>query len=112
MDKKATKERVEHMLQSIAYIHEFMCNVAEETFLLDIKLQSAIQYQFLILGEAARFLDDELLEKYTYPWHIPRSFRNFIIHEYFGVKMELIYRATQELDELEKQLELILKNEF
>jgi uncharacterized protein with HEPN domain len=112
MDKIASKERIEHILQSIAYIHEFMQGVREDSFLLDVKLQSAIQYQFLIVGEATRFLDNDLLEKYSYPWHIPKSFRNFIIHEYFGVKMELIFQATQELDELEMQLGMMLKNEF
>ena len=66
----------------------------------------------MIVGEATRFLDNDLLEKYSYPWHIPKSFRNFIIHEYFGVKMELIFQATQELDELEMQLGMMLKNEF
>lgn len=112
MDKLASKERIEHILQSIAYINEFMRGVTDESFLLDVKLQSAIQYQFLIIGEATRFLDSDLLEKYSYPWHIPKSFRNFIIHEYFCVKMELIYQATQELDELEMQLSMMLKNEF
>ncbi len=112
MDKIASKERIEHILQSIAYIHEFMQGVTEDSLLLDVKLQSAIQYQFLIVGEATRFLDNDLLEKYSYPWHIPKSFRNFIIHEYFGVKMELIFQATQELDELEMQLGMMLKNEF
>jgi uncharacterized protein with HEPN domain len=112
MDKIASKERIEHILQSIAYINDFMDGVTEDSFLLDVKLQSAIQYQFLILGEATKFLDNDLLEKYSYPWHIPKSFRNFIIHEYFGVKMELIFQATQELDELEIQLGMMLKNEF
>ncbi len=112
MDKLASKVRIEHILQSIAFINEFMRGVTDESFLLDVKLQSAIQYQFLIIGEATRFLDSDLLEKYSYPWHIPKSFRNFIIHEYFGVKMELIFQATQELDELEIQLSMMLKNEF
>ena len=71
-----------------------------------------MQYQFLIIGEAIRYMDDDILAKYNYPWHVPRSFRNFIIHVYHGVKMERIYYATQELDELEKQINLILKNEF
>ena len=72
----------------------------------------AVQYQFLVIGEAVRHIDTDILDKYNYPWHIPRSFRNFIIHVYHGVKMERIYYATQDLDELEKQVKRILKNEF
>ncbi|MBC7508407.1 MAG: DUF86 domain-containing protein [Ferruginibacter sp.] len=112
MDKPTPKERAEHILEAIQLIREFVVGVSEAAFLKDIKNQSAVQYQFLIIGEAIRYMDDDILAKYNYPWHVPRSFRNFIIHVYHGVKMERIYYATQELDELEKQINLILKNEF
>ena len=112
MDKPTPKERAEHILEAIQLIREFVAGVSEAAFLKDIKNQSAVQYQFLIIGEAIRYMDDDILAKYNYPWHVPRSFINFIIHVYHGVKMERIYYATQELDELEKQINLILKNEF
>ena len=112
MDKPTPKERAEHILESIKLIRDFTKDVDETSFLTDIKIQSAVQYQFLIIGEAIRYIDDGILSRYNYPWHIPRSFRNFIIHVYHGVKMERIYYATQDLDELENQIKLILKNEF
>lgn len=112
MDKPTTKERAEHILEAIKLIKEFVAGIDENTFIKDIKVQSAVQYQFLIIGEAIRYIDDAILAKYRFPWHIPRSFRNFIIHVYHGVKMERIYFATQDLDELEKQITLILNNEF
>ena len=112
MDKPTPKERAEHILEAIKLIKEFVADMNELTFVNDIKIQSAVQYQFLIIGEAIRYIDDAILVKYSYPWHIPRSFRNFIIHVYHGVKMERIYFATQDLDELEKQITLIVQNEF
>ncbi len=112
MDKPTPKERAEQILVAIELIREFVTGINETVFLKDIKVQSAVQYQFLIIGEAIRYIDDDILTKYNYPWHIPRSFRNFIIHVYHGVKMERIYYATQDLNELEKQIKLILKNEF
>ncbi len=112
MDKPSTKERAEHILEAIKLIKEFVVDMDEVAFKKDIKIQSAVQYQFLIIGEAIRYIDSDILDKYNYPWHIPRSFRNFIIHVYHGVKMERIYFATQDLDELDKQINLILKNEF
>lgn len=112
MVKPTPKERVEHILEAIRLIREFVADINETQFLSDIKTQSAVQYQFLIIGEAIRFIDNDVLAKYNYPWHIPRSFRNFIVHVYHGVKMERIYYATQDLGELEKQVQLILKNEF
>ena len=112
MVKPTPKERVEHILEAIRLIREFVADINETQFLSDIKTQSAVQYQFLIIGEAIRFIDNDVLAKYNYPWYIPRSFRNFIVHVYHGVKMERIYYATQDLGELEKQVQLILKNEF
>ena len=112
MGKPTPKERVEHILEAIRLIKEFVDGMSEKTFSRDVKVQSAVQYQFLIIGEAIRHIDDELLNKYDYPWHIPRSFRNFIIHVYHGIKTERIYYATRDLDELENQMLSILENEF
>jgi uncharacterized protein with HEPN domain len=112
MDKPTPQQRIQHILNTINLIREFTENIDQQTFLNDIKLQSAVQYQFLIIGEAVTYIDVNILEKYNYPWHIPRSFRNFIIHVYHGVKMERIYYATQDLDELETQVINMLKKEF
>jgi len=112
MDKVALKERIIHIYNAIELIEKFVDGVSESTFLADIKLQSAVQYQFLIIGEAVKHIDISILEKYHYPWHIPRSFRNFIIHEYHGVKMERIFYASNDLNLLKTQIELIIKNEF
>jgi uncharacterized protein with HEPN domain len=112
MGKPTPKERVEHILEAIRLIKEFVSGMSGKSFSKDVKVQSAVQYQFLIIGEAIRHIDDELLNKYDYPWHIPRSFRNFIIHVYHGIKTERIYYATRDLDELENQMLSILENEF
>ena len=112
MDEPTQKQRAQHILEAIKLIKEFAADIDEAAFIYDIKIQSAVQYQFLIIGEAIRYIDNSILAKYIYPWHIPKSFRNFIIHEYHDVKMERIYFATQDLEELKKQIILILKNEF
>jgi uncharacterized protein with HEPN domain len=112
MDKPSNKQRIVHILNAIILIEDFVSKVDETNFLNDIKLQSAVQYQFLILGEATKYIDDGILKKYPYPWHIPKSFRNFIIHEYHGVKMERIYYAAKDLEQLKTQIQLILNTEF
>ena len=112
MDKPTPRQRIEHVLEAIRLIREFVETVNEAAFLEDKKVQSAVQYQFLIIGEAIRQTDEDILSKYDYPWHIPRSFRNFIIHVYHGIKLERIYYATQDLDALENEMKNILRNEF
>ncbi len=112
MDKPTPKQRAEHILEAIKLIREFVEGVDEKSFIKDIKIQSAVQFQFLIIGEAIRHIDDAILEKYNYPWHIPSSSRNYIIHVYHGIKLERIYFATQDVDELESQMQPILSIEF
>lgn len=112
MAKPTPKQRLEHILEAINHIKTFLTDVDEKNFITDIKIQSAVQFQFLIIGEAIRFIDDDIIVRYQYPWHIPRSFRNFIIHVYHGIKIERIYYAAMDLGELEKQITLILENEF
>lgn len=110
MDKPTPKERVQHILTAIQLVREFVADMDEVAFMADVKTQSAVQYQFWIIGEAVKYRD--ILGKYNYPWHVPSSFRNFIIHVYHGIKLERIYYAAQDLDELERQIKDILKNEF
>lgn len=112
MGKPTPKERVEHVLEAIGLIRAFVENVDENSFVNDPKVHSAVQFQFLVIGEAVRDIDERILEKYDYPWHILRSFRNFIIDVYHGIKLERIYYATQDLDTLEAAMIKILHNEF
>lgn len=112
MHKPTPKERIEHVLNAIQLIREFILDIDEDQFLKDLKVQSAVQYQFLIIGEAIRHIDQKILDKYDYPWHIPRSFRNFIIHLYHGIKTERIYYAAQDLNAQEQILLKVLHNEF
>jgi len=47
-----------------------------------------------------------------YEWRMSRDFRNFIVHEYFGVDEKIVWDAAQiELGELESRV-LRLKSEM
>ena len=39
----------------------------------------------------------EQIIKYPYPWHLPRSFRNYIAHEYFGINLSQVYKTVTDL---------------
>jgi uncharacterized protein with HEPN domain len=112
MDNSASIVRLRHILDGIEKIERFRANLSEEEFLTDSKTQSAILYQFLIIGEAVRHIDLHLLEKYPFPWHIPKSFRNYIAHEYHKVKLERVFIACDDLTDLRETVKLILKSEF
>ncbi len=112
MNKTSSKERLEHVKTAILYIQLFVKDQTVDDFLQDIKGQNAALYQFLVIGEAIKNVDNAILQKYQYPWHIPKSFRNFIAHEYHKIKMQSVYNAANDLDELLKIVETMLQNEF
>ena len=112
MDKPSTKQRLEHISKAILLIQSFVKDQTRDDFLKDIKGQNATLYQFVVIGEALGHIDNSLLRNYQYPWHLPRSFRNFLTHEYHKVKLESVYNTACNLNPLLEMIETILKEEF
>lgn len=74
--------------------------------------QDAVLLQFMVLGEAVRSVDLDLLDRHPYPWNIVRAFRNFIAHQYHAIKVERVYHAANDLAALKQVLDRILETEF
>jgi len=111
--KRSDKERLTDILESIENIRDFSMDLTLDQFLKDKKTQSSVLLQFLIIGEAISQFDPFILEKFDYPWFVVKSFRNFIAHEYFNIKMERIwFTIADQLPELEAIIKLILNKEF
>ncbi len=107
------KERIAHMLRAIADIEAFTKNSSKELFLKDLIMINAVLFQFAIIGEAIIYIDKEMLEKYEYPWHKVRGFRNFILHEYHTIEFRIVWEAVvKDLPGLKRILEQIIVKEF
>ncbi len=51
---------------------------------------------FIIIGEAASQIPDEVEEQYPeIPWHLMRAMRNRIVHAYFSVDQKLMWDTVQ-----------------
>lgn len=82
------KDRVLHIINAIDRISDHTLNQDENAFLGNEMLIDAVLYPFIIIGEAILFIDKEKLSRFSYPWHLVRGFRNYIAHDYFGIKYE------------------------
>lgn len=90
------KARLLHILDAIDYIHQFLDNKNKDNFFNEPLLRFAIERQLEIIGEAANHLSDSLKNEYDdAEWRKIVAFRNFLIHEYFGVDVELVWGITQ-----------------
>ena len=107
------KQRILHIREACIKITNYIADIDKEIFLADLKVQDAILYQIIIIGEAVGHIDKELLEKYPYPWFKIRALRNYATHEYFNIQIWTIWDiADEHISQLLKITEDILINEF
>ena len=77
-------------------IVQFVTDVAQQSFLESLEKQSAVLYQFTILGEAARRVS--LAFRALHPevdWTGILGFRNRIVHEYDDVDLDKVWQIVQ-----------------
>lgn len=110
---KDSLDRLQHILKAIAEIEKFTNGCSEIKFEQDEMLASAVLFQFSVMGEAIIHIDQNLLEKFDYPWFKVRAFRNLVAHEYFNIRLESVWKIVEkELPEFKRVIQLILKEEF
>jgi uncharacterized protein with HEPN domain len=98
------------MVQAIQRIQEFTMNLSDEAFLKSLVIQSAVERQLEILGEAARRLSDEFrLAHPEIDWRRIIGLRNILIHRYDEVRQVTIWIIiTSDLAPLLIKLEPLL----
>jgi uncharacterized protein with HEPN domain len=106
-------ERIGHALESIGHIIKFCEGIDREEFQENLVVYSACLYQYAVVAEAMSHVDRDVLDRYVYPWHRVKSFRNFILHEYHFIDLRTVHDTTVTvLPELKALLLEILEKEF
>jgi uncharacterized protein with HEPN domain len=107
---KKDKAYLRHILDAITDIEKFTEGITQEEFYKNKEKQYAILRALEIVGEATRNLSKELKAKYReIPWRDIAGMRNKLIHEYFGVKLELVWETIKgKLPDLKIQIRNIL----
>lgn len=106
-------QRLLHIEEAITTIERYVKGQNNDSFCNAPLLHDAVLLQFVIIGEAIVHIENELLDKYDYPWYKVRSFRNMIAHQYFNVKPAAVWLIIEtDLPQLKKIIKAILKKEF
>ena len=97
------------MVSAIHRIQEFTANLTYEAYLDSALIQSAVERQFEILGEAARRLSDEFRQAYPeIDWRRIIGLRNILIHRYDEIRQQTVWTTViSELEPLLAQLEIL-----
>ena len=110
MSPRDWKDRIRDILDAIAEIQKFTRGMDFESFHEDDKTIRSVEMNFIIIGEAANQIPEEIEEKYTtIPWSLMRAMRNRIVHVYFKVDEKLMWDTIQsDLPPLITELEKLL----
>ena len=109
MSKRDPQLYLRDILDSINKIAKFSQELSYEDFKANDMAIDAIVRNLEIIGEAARNMPAEVKDNNTeIPWEKMVSMRNKILHEYFGVDLEILWKTTQEdLPVLKVQIEKV-----
>jgi uncharacterized protein with HEPN domain len=103
------KFHLEDIVDSIELIFEYAEDVDYNSWKKDRKTIDAIIRNLEIIGEAAAHIPEDIQKQYPdIPWHQMKGIRNMLIHEYFGVDIDVLWRTVQDdLPILHKEIQKI-----
>jgi uncharacterized protein with HEPN domain len=104
---------LKHIRDSITDIENYTQDVDLQSFLTytNKEKQDAVVRRIEIIGEAVRNLPEDFRQEHPeVPWHQIAGMRHKLVHEYFGVDLELVWQVVRhDLGLLKKHVEELLK---
>lgn len=97
MSKRETLLLLEDIQEAAQKIISYTSGMSFDNFIKDDKTIDAVVRNFEIIGEAANRVPEEF--KLNHPeieWRRIIAFRNRIVHEYFGIDYEMVWKIKEE----------------
>lgn len=95
--KRDARLYLDDIAEAIQRIEEYSQHPDYNSFKKDRKSIDAIVRNFEIIGEAVNKISSALRNKYPdIPWTEMMGMRNKLIHEYFGVDTEILWKTIKE----------------
>ena len=112
MSKRGNNELLLDILEASQRALSYTNNKEYSDFLQDTQLQDAVIRNIEIIGEAAKKVSDDYQATYPeIPWKSISAMRNRLIHNYFGVNLDIVWEVVQsDLRPLMERVQIILKN--
>lgn len=109
--KKDPKIFLSHILESIELIENHTKAISKEKFFKNITVQDAVVRRIEIIGEAVKNLPSDYKRKHPeVEWREITGMRDKLIHEYFGVNLNVVWRTIKkDIPQLKKQISKLLE---
>jgi uncharacterized protein with HEPN domain len=104
---------LEDMLESMRRIQNYTEGLSFDEFTSSTLKMDAVVRNLEIIGEASKNVSENLKIKYPeIPWRSMYGLRNYMVHEYFGIDFENIWKIIkEELPNNSKDLDRIIESE-
>jgi uncharacterized protein with HEPN domain len=104
------RERLKDTLRALAIIERYAA-WGRETFEQDELVQIWVLYHIQLIGEAAAQLGKAFHEAHPeIPWPQIVAMRNLLVHEYFGVDLEEVWKTVEkDLPGLRRKIETLVR---
>lgn len=110
--RREVGDYIEDTIGAMDKATNFIKNMSYEKFIRDDKTVFAVVRALEIIGEAVKNIPDDIRKDYPeIPWKDMAGMRNKVIHEYFGVKLKIVWKTVKEkIPPLKPIFEKILKD--
>lgn len=107
------RDYLRDILTAVDQVEAFIGSMGFEEFVKDAKTVNAVVRSIEVIGEASKHIPVSLREKYVeLPWKEVIGMRDKLIHGYFGMDYETIWKAAKEdVPSLRKVVERMLKDQ-
>lgn len=96
MPHRDWKLRIRDILKAIRTVRSYTDGMNYNDFVSDRKTVDAVIRNFIIIGEAASRVPNEIESMHPeIPWKDMRDMRNFVVHEYFGISDKILWDTIQ-----------------
>ena len=107
---RSDRERLLDVLEAVERIEKYAAR-GRDAFEQDELIQNWVVHHLQIIGEACRSVSDELKQRYAeVPWPQIIGMRNILVHHYFGIDTEAVWRVVEkDLPQLKRKVGDMLK---
>jgi len=97
MSMRNDRAYLTHIRDAIDTIEEYLEVVSYEEFTSNKMIIDAVVRELEIIGEASNNLSEAFRERHPdIVWRRMKDMRNFLIHEYFGVNIKVVWDTCKE----------------
>jgi uncharacterized protein with HEPN domain len=112
MKTRDYRDYLQDILDAVNDIESFVDSMTYEEFIKDRKTLNAVVRSIEIIGEASKNIPETIKIKHKeLPWKQMAGMRDKLIHAYFGIDVETLWKAVKDnIPPLKKSIQKALKD--